>query len=95
MTKKQRALYANWRNSSVSELWQVYGRYSLEKERAMQYCLDKMDKLGGWAGRICSYNTFQFSFAFLYQMGNKETGEVELWMDYETACNSYQFKVEF
>lgn len=66
MTKAQAALYSTYQQATTTDLSQVYGRYSYAKEQAMHYCHRLQAELNGYDGRICSANTFQFSYAFRY-----------------------------
>jgi len=66
MTKFQRGLYSNYLRAIATELSQVYGSHSAAKDAAMQYCKELQYNLGGHDGRICSANSFQFSYAFRY-----------------------------
>ena len=42
-----------------------YNNYSYAKERAYDYCINKMQKMDGNNGRIISYNCCFFSYAFM------------------------------
>lgn len=74
MNKQMRTAYEAYRNARHSELWEVYGSYSRAKEQAMEYCLELMDNLNGWRGRIISHNIMVFSFGF--EFINPETGDL-------------------
>lgn len=58
------------------ELWQVYGRCSSAKYHAMDHCKNLQAELNGFDGRITSYNTFQFSYAF--QFVDQDSGVIKL-----------------
>lgn len=73
MTKAQEMMWSNYKNASATDLWQVYGRHSQAKDEAMAYCRGLQYKMGGHDGRICSANTYQFSYAFQYE---DEAGDV-------------------
>ena len=66
MTKAQERMYESYKRATATELSEVYGRYSTAKAQAMQYCKELQSNLNGFSGRICSANTFQFSYAFRY-----------------------------
>ena len=91
MTKKQKQMLSAYLNSDCRDLDDAYGRCSYAKERAYAWCESKRERLNGYSPRIPSHNTFQFTYAFIFEKVNDETGVVEAWMDYETASNSYQF----
>lgn len=67
MTLYQRGLYSNYQRATATELWQVYGRHSAAKDEAMQYCRRLQSEMEGYDGRICSANTFSFTYAFRYK----------------------------
>ena len=69
MTKAQERMWENYKMATAQELHQVYGSYSAAKAEAMNYCKRLQNELGGWDGRICSANTFQFTYAFQYKDG--------------------------
>lgn len=66
MTKAQKAMLDSYNRSSDTELWHVYGRCSQAKYNAMDYCKNLMYEKSGYDGRITSYNTFRFSYAFRF-----------------------------
>ena len=70
MTKAQAGLYSTYQRATATDLYQVYGRYSHAKEQAMQYCRRLQAEANGYDGRICSANSFQFSYAFRYEDAN-------------------------
>lgn len=91
MTKKQRQMLSAYLNADCRDLDDAYGRYIREKERAYALCEQKRERLNGYSPRIPSHNTFQFTYAFIFERVNDKTGVVEIWMDYETAAHSYEF----
>ena len=77
---KQAERYINAYNSSdIYSLNQAYGKPSTEKTRADYSCRMMMQQEGGHGYKIISYNTFQFSAAWI--SGNS--------LRIETACNSF------
>jgi len=65
MTHKNLNGYVNaYERSTATELHDVYGRCSTEKHRALKYCKELMEEVHGYNGRIISYNTFTFTYAF-------------------------------
>lgn len=66
MNKMESALYNNYIHSTTTNLSDVYGRYSHAKEEAMNYCKRLQHEMKGFDGRICSANTYSFSYAFQY-----------------------------
>lgn len=88
MTKKNRIMWENYKKSSDYHLRDVYKGYSLKKSEAWAGCIAKKHELNGFDGRITSYNTFQFSYAFEYVNLKKEKR-----LCYMTANNTYDFKI--
>ena len=64
MNKTMQAAYERYEESTDTELWQVYGRYSHAKRNAMEYCRELCYKLDGHGLRIISHNTMCFSVGF-------------------------------
>ena len=58
----------DWENSNATELSDVYGSYSAEKARAMKYCKEFCESVGGTDLRIISHNSNFFSIAFIIQV---------------------------
>ena len=90
MTKKQEGMLRAYENATATELWQVYGIYSQAKVNALRYCRELQARLNGHDGRICSANTFQFTYAFKYE--DFDTGHMCLC--YCTAANDYKFAID-
>ena len=78
-TKKAQAYINAYNSSNIYSLNQAYGRPSTEKTRADYNCRMMMENEGGHGYKIISYNTFQFSVAWI--SGNQ--------LRIETACNSF------
>ena len=77
---KQAERYINaYNRSNIYNLNQAYGKPSTEKTRADYSCRMMMQEEGGHGYKIISYNTFQFSAAWI--SGNS--------LRIETACNSF------
>lgn len=87
MTKKQQQMLAQYNNSNSSQLWQVYNNYSIYKAQAMARCKELQKHYNGYNGKITSYNSQKFSYAFTYI--DSKTQKPMLY--YITASNSYQF----
>ena len=66
MKKAYEGFYENYKRATATELSEVYGRYSAAKAQAMEYCKEMQHNMNGYDGRICSANTFQFTYAFKY-----------------------------
>ena len=79
-TKKAQAYIYAYNRSDIYSLNQAYGRPSTEKTRADYFCREQMQKEGGHGYKIISYNTFQFSVAWI--AGNA--------LRIETAYNSFE-----
>ena len=68
-----------YNRSSMNDLRDAYANPSTEKTRADYSCRMTMQEEGGHGYKIISYNTFQFSAAWI--CGNS--------LRIETACNSF------
>ena len=70
MTKKQKAMYDSYKyacnKGRKTELWEVYGKYSHAKQRAMDYCKELQYRLNGYEATITGAATYFFSYAFKY-----------------------------
>ena len=78
-TKRAERYINAYNRSDIYSLNQAYGRPSTEKTRADYSCRMMMQEEGGHGYKIISYNTFQFSVAWI--SGNS--------LRIETACNSF------
>ena len=77
---KQAERYINaYNRSSMYDLREAYANPSTAKTRADYECRMMMQEEGGHGYKIISYNTFQFSVAWI--SGNS--------LRIETACNSF------
>lgn len=79
-TKKAQAYINAYNRSDIYSLNQAYGKPSTDKTRADYSCRMMMQEEGGHGYKIISYNTFQFSVAWI--SGNS--------LRIETACNSFE-----
>lgn len=78
-TKKAQAFINAYNRSSIFTLREAYANPSHEKTRADYSCRLMMQEEGGHGYKIISYNTFQFSVAWI--AGNA--------LRIETATNSF------
>ena len=90
MKKNLSRHYQQYLRSTASELWEVYGTWSAEKGRAMEWCKEKMYHQGGHGLRILSANTWQFTVGWIYT--DAETGK-EMF-NVETSSNSYEWEIQ-
>lgn len=88
MTKHQKMLVENYQRATARQLSDVYTTWSAAKERAYNWCINRMVSLNGFSGFICSANTFGFSFAFQYEKDGK------LRLQYHTKDHEYDFEVD-
>ena len=72
--KNQFEYYAKSQNHTLRD---VYGSYSYQKEKAMNYCQELMKKYNGYGLKIISFNTFQFSVGFIAYLPDEKTREVK------------------
>ena len=89
MTKANKGYYENYKRATATALYDVYGTYSAAKARGYAYCRELQYNMGGYDGRICSANTFQFTYAFQYV---NETGKKCL--AYITARHNRFFEID-
>ena len=78
-TKKAQAFINAYNRSRMYDLQDAYKNPSTEKTRADYSCRMMMQEEGGHGYKIISYNTFQFSVAWI-------AGDA---LRIETACNSF------
>ena len=78
-TKKAQAFINAYNRSKIFDIYEAYAKPSTDKTRADYFCREQMQKEGGHGYKIISYNTFQFSVAWI--AGNA--------LRIETACNSF------
>ena len=64
-TQKAKHFIRAYQNSTNFRLEDCYNNYSYAKQNAFDYCINKMNKMSGYDGRILSYNTFVFTYAFM------------------------------
>lgn len=73
MTKEQERFYESYNRATATNLYEVYGTHSRAKDEAYNYCRRLQYEMGGHDGRICSANTFQFTYAFQYEDADGDT----------------------
>lgn len=78
-TKKAQAYINAYNRSQLYDLQDAYAKTSIAKIKADSNCRLMMHSEGGHGYKIISYNTFQFSAAWI--AGNA--------LRIETACNSF------
>jgi len=61
-----RCAYSSWLNSKTYTLYHVYADPSMNKERAYDYCLEKLRLYNGEDFKIITYNTFIFTVGFVF-----------------------------
>lgn len=91
MTKRQMCLLANYQRSEKRYLSDCYKSFSDAKAKAFNYCKEIERKFNGFEGRVCSFNSHIFTYAFEYV--NEEDGVVCL--HYITPNYDYDFEESF
>lgn len=99
MSATMARVYSTWRllvlnDSNRSELRNVYGTYSEDKEMAMNHCKAIKSELDGQYGIIIGHNSYTFSYGF--QFVNPETGALcfaYITKDYDRFCEIDPSKV--
>lgn len=84
---KMQNYYKQWQNSDATELWQVYGNYSIYKSRAYYLIREYMQKNNGYGLRILGHNCSQFTCAYIATIDNEQKFIVE------TAQNTYEINL--
>ena len=64
-TQKAQGFIWEYVRSEKHDLYDCYNKHSFEKKRAFDYCINKQNEMDGNNGRILSYNTFVFTYAFM------------------------------
>ena len=64
-TQKAKLFIKDYWTSTRYNLDDCYNNYSYAKQNAYNYCINKMQKMNGYDGRILTYNTFVFTYAFM------------------------------
>ena len=80
---KMENYYNQWQDSTATELWQVYGNYSIYKAQALCKIREYMQKVNGYGLRILGHNCSQFTCAYIATIDNEQKFIVE------TAQNTY------
>ena len=86
-TQKAKRFIRAYQNSTNYRLEDCYNNYSYAKERAFDYCINKMEKMGGSYGCIIGYNTCFFTFAF--EVNDKGGNEDECKRNSKTLTNNH------
>ena len=89
MTKRQEQMLDNYRRATATELHQVYGRYSEKKREAFERCRNIQATYGGYDGRICTANGWQFTYGFKFDNGYHQTC-----LCYITKCDVNEFPID-
>ena len=93
MTKKQLGMFNSYSyamKAPKTDLWQVYEKFSYNKQKAMDYCKELQYRLGGYAGTIVGHSSHFFSYAFRY-FDNDIKKEC---LCYCTHANDYKFPID-
>lgn len=72
--------------SSLYSLDDCYTNFSAAKQRAWNWCINRMLELDGWGMKILTYNTNMFTCGFLYE--DKATGVIRFVV--ETPKHEYE-----
>lgn len=89
MTDRNYGFLTAYRRSTWGSIFDAYGKVSYAKRAAFRHCLETMQEKGGYAGKVCSKNTFAFTFGFLFK---DETGKENLY--YITKAHEYIIPIE-
>lgn len=73
IAQQKRTAKGNINRYKASDLYSLYCAYakpSIRKINAWEYCVNLMNKMGGFGLKIISYNTFMFTAAFVFDDEN-------------------------
>lgn len=76
----------NHRDWTYSDIWDAYGKPSVYKVRAWEYCRELCANMGGWDMLISSKNTMQFSVVFRFTDENGRVGYAYITRDHDRFC---------
>lgn len=94
MNKKQETLLWQYQRATKGlSIHQVYGSPSQAKINAYYNCNATRYALGGYKWAITSATCNFFSYAFLHDVVDTTTGEVRVYLYYDTGRNVYDFDV--
>ena len=80
--------YDDYIGSDDTTLFDVYGRWSMSKERAYNYCISLARKCDYEAYAIVSFNTFMFTFGFTFYCDGCK------WFAYITRDHDYVMRLD-
>jgi hypothetical protein len=70
--KNIRLAYEQYQKSNATQLYHVYGTFSANKQRAIEYCFNLAAQYGAFGrGRILSHNSMVFSYGFIGEYENR------------------------
>lgn len=84
MTKRERNAYTEYKRSTASTLWEVYGTWSRAKEQAFDYCRRLCYEHGGHDLRIITANTFTFTAGFEFTAEDGRAAFMYITKSYDT-----------
>lgn len=87
-TKKGTELWNNYRMATKTLLAECYGKVSQKKAMAYYDCIMECASKGGFSPRICSWNSFRFTFAYQYIENDVA------YLVYKTGKNDYLVKLD-
>lgn len=88
MTQREISMFENYINSRDTTLRDVYGSFSLAKQRAFDRCVADMFYHNGYNKRIPTHNSQTFTFAYTYEKDGREV------LRYHTAYNVYEIDLQ-
>lgn len=88
-TERAHHIYRAYLRSNDATLDEAYGRYSVYKARAYEYCRDREREFNSYDGVITGHNTCTFSYAFTGKDENDKK-----WLIYITKERDYAIDYE-
>ena len=82
-----RAYKTYYGTNKGDSLYEIYGRYSWQKEHALTYCKELCKQYEGFKRCFCGHNYDYFSYAFLFKGIDGKT-----YLAYITYASDYQIE---
>lgn len=78
----------NLSRNNGDSLYEIYGHFSNEKQKALEYCKSLKNQLEGWQPCFTGHSCDTFSYGFLFIKDNKT------YLAYITYANDYCIEYE-
>lgn len=85
-SKYMLSMYDRWRNSNMDNIFKAYGRPSMKKIEAWEYCEDLCRRYNGHGLKVISRNIYKFTAGFAGETADDDTGELKKIFVFITDC---------